>query len=162
MAAIALVAVLAAVTAGAFLPAWDHYTGVATSTGRTVTFNLGNAFSGPWQVVLGNVLAALAFVIVPIVAVTRRNRVVGAALTSGALVVLASQFAAAVLQVDQPVPSSILGISPGRASQVGLQLRLNLTTWFTVDLLIAFALFVTAMVVAFSRSEGPEGPPAPA
>jgi hypothetical protein len=34
---------------------------------------------------------------------------------------------------------------------VGLQLRLDLTTWFTVDLLIAFALFVTAMVVAFAR-----------
>jgi hypothetical protein len=158
-ATIALVVILAAITAGAFLPAWDHYTGVVTSTGRSVSFNLGNAFSGPWQVVLGTVLGALAILAVPIVAVTRRNRVVGAALISGCLVVLAAQFAAAVVQVDAAVPSAIVGLTPGRASQLGLQLHLGLTSWFTVDLLIAFALFITAMVVAFSRPVEPEVPP---
>jgi hypothetical protein len=146
-----LVALLALATAGAFLPAWDHYTGTATSTGRTVSFNLGNAFSGPWQIVLGSVFVALVLVAIPILATRMRSRAAGAALVAGALIVLATQFTAAVVQVDHAVPPSIAGLSPAQANQLGLQLHMSLTGWFTFDLLAAFALFVAVMVLAHVR-----------
>ena len=147
----ALVALLAVATAGAFLPAWDHYAGTATATGRQVSFNLGDAFSGPWQVVIGAVLTAAVLVIIPVVAIRMRSRVTGAALVAGSLIVLASQFTAAVVQVDNAVPPSVAGLSGAQASRLGLELHMTLTGWFTVDLLAAFALFVAVMVVAHIR-----------
>jgi hypothetical protein len=151
-----LVAALAVITAGAFLPAWDHYVGVSTTTGRSISFNLGNAFQGPWQVVLGTVCAALALAAVPIVAIRLRARAVGAAAVAGSLIVLAGQFAAAVVQVDQVVPASVAGLSPSQANQLGLQLHLDLTGWFTFDLLAAFCLFVAAMVLGHVREVDPQ------
>jgi hypothetical protein len=168
-----LVVLLALATAGAFLPAWDHYTGTAATTGRSVSFNLGNAFSGPWQVVIGNVFVALALVLVPLLAVRMRVRAAGAALVAGALIVLASQFTAAIVQVDHHVPPSVAGLTPTQANQLGLQLHMSLTGWFTFDVLAAFALFVAAMVLGHVRevevpaasirdwpSAPPAGPPA--
>jgi hypothetical protein len=146
-----LIVVLALATAGAFLPAWDHYTGTAATTGRSLSFNLGNAFSGPWQVVIGNVCVALALVAVPLFAVRMRVRAAGAALVAGALIVLASQFTAAIVQVDHHVPPSVAGLTPTQANQLGLQLQMSLTGWFTFDVLAAFALFVAAMVLGHVR-----------
>jgi hypothetical protein len=145
------VVILALATAGAFLPAWDHYVGIATTTGRSVSFDLGNAFSGPWPVVLGNVLAALALAAIPVVAIRLKDRSTGAALVAGALIVLAAQFVAAVVQVDQAVPPSLAGLTPAQATQLGLHLRMTLSSWFTFDVLAAFALFVTTMVVGHAR-----------
>ena len=108
-----LVALLALITAGAFLPAWDHYVGV-TTTGRSISFNLGNAFTGPWPVVIGNVLVALALVAVPILATRLRDRAVAAAVVAGSLIVLAAQFTTAIVQVDQPVPPSVAGLTPSQ------------------------------------------------
>ena len=139
-----LVVLIALVTAGAFLPAWDHYVGVSVTTGRSVSFNLGNAFSGPWQVVIGNVLVVVALVAVPILAIRLRDRAVAAAVVAGSLIVLASQFTSAIVQVDQPVPPAVAGLTPSQASQLGLQLHLSLTGWFTLDVLAAFALFVAS------------------
>ena len=147
----ALVALLALATAGAFLPAWDHYAGTATATGRQVSFNLGDAFSGPWQVIIGAALTAVVLVIIPVVAIRMRSRATGAALVAGSLIVLASQFTSAVVQVDNAVPPSVAGLSGAQASQLGLQLHMTLTGWFTFDLLAAFALFVAVMVVAHIR-----------
>jgi hypothetical protein len=144
-------ALLALATAGAFLPAWDHYTGVATTTGRTVSFNLGNAFSGPWQVVIGTVVVAVALAVIPVLAVRMRSRAVAAALVAGSLFVLATQFVAAVVQVDRAVSPSVAGLSPTQANQLGLQLHMTLTGWFTFDLLAGFALFVAAMVFGHIR-----------
>jgi hypothetical protein len=146
-----LVGLLALATAGAFLPAWDHYAGVATSTGRAVSFNLGDAFTGPWQVVIGTVLVAAALVVIPLLATRMRSRAAGAALVAGALIVLATQFTAALVQVDHAVPPSLAGLSAAQANQLGLHLRMTLTGWFTFDLLAAFALFVTAMVIGHVR-----------
>jgi hypothetical protein len=142
-----LVALLSLVTAGAFLPAWDHYVGISATTGRSVTFNLGNAFSGPWQVVIGNVFAAIALAGIPILAIRMRQRAIGAAVVAGSLIVLAAQFTSAIVSVDQPVPASVAGLSPSQLNQLGLQLHLSLTGWFTFDVLAAFALFVAAMVL---------------
>lgn len=146
-----LVVILAFVVAGAFLPAWDHAVAVSTQTGQTVTKSLGNAFSGPWQQVVGTVLSAVALLAVPVVAIRLRNKAVGAAAVVGGLLVLTSQFVAAVVQVDQPVSPSALGISPAQARDLGLELSLKLTGWFTLDALAAYALFAAVMVWATLR-----------
>lgn len=143
------VILLALLTAGAFLPAWDHFVGVSTTTGRSVSFSLGNAFSGPWQVVIGNVFAALALAIVPVVAIRLRDRTVGAAAVAGSLIVLAAQFTAAIVQADHPVPPSVAGLSPAQSSQLGLQLHMSLTGWFTVDVVAAYALFAVTMIIGY-------------
>jgi hypothetical protein len=147
----ALVAVLALAVAGAFLPAWDHFVGYSSTTGRSTSFSLGNAFSGPWQVVAGNVISAVALAAVPIAAVQLRNRAAGAAAVAGSLIVLGAQFTAAVVQVGQPVSPSIIGLTQSQADALGLTLSMKLTAWFTVDALAAFALFAVIMVWAFAR-----------
>lgn len=148
----ALVVVLALVVAGAFLPAWDHAVAVSTQTGQSVSRDLGNAFKGqPWQQVVGTVLAAVALLVVPVVAIRLRNKAVGAAATVGSLLVLTSQFVAAVVQVDQPVSPANFGISDAQAHALGLQMTMRLTGWFTLDALAAYALFATVMVWATLR-----------
>jgi hypothetical protein len=146
-----LVAILAALVAGAFLPAWDHAVALSTATGQSVTKSLGNAFSGPWQQVVGTVIAAVALFAVPVVAIRLRNKAVGAAVAIGGLLVLASQLVSAVVQVDEAVPPADFGISPTQAHDLGLSLSLKLTGWFTVDALAAYALFAAVLVWATLR-----------
>lgn len=147
------VALLALATAALFLPAWDHYQGSSSVTGRGFSFNLGNAFAEPWQVVTGNVLSAVAIAAVPILAGLWlwRDRQLSAGAVAGALGMLAAQFVAAVVQVDQPVPPSIAGLSPAQAHQLGLAIGLKLTGWFLADALVAFALFALVMALATAR-----------
>lgn len=147
-----LVVVLAAVVAGAFLPAWDHAVAVSTQSGQTVTRSLGNAFNGPWQQVLGIALAAAALLVVPAVAVRMRDKAAGAAAAVGALLVLASQLVSAVVQVDEPVPAADFGIGSAQAHSLGLSLSLKLTGWFTLEALAAYALFAAVMVWATLRT----------
>jgi hypothetical protein len=154
------VILLALLTAGAFLPAWDHFVGVSTTTGRSVSFSLGNAFSGPWQVVIGNVFAALALAILPVVAIRLRDRTFGAALVAGSLIVLGAQFTAAIVQADHAVPPSVAGLSPAQSSQLGLQLHMSLTGWFTVDVVAAYALFAVTMIIGYLHEV--KAPPVPA
>jgi hypothetical protein len=142
-----LLGLLGLITALCFLPAWDHYVGV-TSAGRTFSFNLGNAFSGPWQIVLGNVLVALAIVAIPIAGSRLRDRGAAAAAVGGSLIVLGSQFVSAVVQVDQPVTITAI---PARYLELGTQFGIKLTGWFTIDVLAAFGLFAAVMVWATSR-----------
>jgi hypothetical protein len=137
------VILLALATAGFFLPAWDHYVWVNTSSGRSGGFSLGNAFSNPWQVTLGNVLCAVALAAVPIAAIRLRNRAAGAALAIGGLAVLASQFVSAVIQLDQPTPASI--------ATPGIDFTVRLTAWFTLDVLAAFLLLAAFLVGATLR-----------
>ena len=146
-----LVVVLALLVAGAFLPAWDHAVAYSPVTGQGINRSLGNAFSGPWQQVIGTVLAAVAMAAVPAVAVRLRNRAAGAAAVCGSLLVLGSQLTAAVVQVDQPVSPAQVGLSGGEAARLGLQLALKLTGWFTVDALAAYALFAAVLVWATLR-----------
>lgn len=148
-----VVALLSLSTAGLFLPAWDHYSGASSVTGRAFSFNLGDAFALPWQIVTGNVLAAAAIAVVPILAALWlwRDRQLSAGATAGVLGMLAAQFVAAVAQVDQAVPASIAGISPAQAHQLGLTIGLKLTGWFLADVLLAFALFAVTMALATAR-----------
>jgi len=151
-----LVFVLAAITAGAFLPAWDRGTATSSITGQSVVRNLGNAFSGPWQQVVGTVVAAAALLIVPVVAVRLRNKGVGAALAAGAVLVLGTQLVAAVVQVNLPVPPADFGLSQAQASQLGLVLSVKLTGWFVVDAIASYLLFAAVIVRATLR-DVPQG-----
>jgi len=153
-AAIAALALLSLAVAGLFLPAWDHYEGTSSVTARAFSFNLGNAFAEPWQVVTGNVLTAVAIAAVPILAGwwLWRDRDGAAGATAGVLGMLAAQFVAAVTQVDQAVPPAIAGVSPSQARQLGLVINLNLTGWFLLDVLAAFALFALTMAFATART----------
>ena len=146
-----LVALLALASRGAFLPAWDHYVGVVAASGRSISFSLGNAFSGPWPIVLGNVITALALLAIPIAVTRLRDRTIAAAVVVGSLIVLAAQFTSAIVQVDQTVPPSVVGLTPAQQTQLGLQLHLSLTGWFTFDVLAAYALFVAVMVIGYLR-----------
>jgi hypothetical protein len=154
VAVVAGVGVLSVAAAGFFLPSWDHYTGASTVTGRVVSFNLGNAFAEPWQVVVGNVLSALAIAVVPIGAAILmwNDRRAAVAATSGVLAMLAAQLVAAVVQVDQSVPPSIAGLSGPQATQLGLRLSLKLTGWFALDAIAALALLTAVVVCATART----------
>jgi hypothetical protein len=141
-----LVTVLAFAMTGAFLPSWNHYS-VTLTSGTVVSFNRGNAFDNPWQLIVGNVIAALAFALIPVVACTLRNRAVGAAAVAGSLIVMASQFASAVVQASQNNTLAVLGLTPTQAANQGIErVSQGLTAWFTVDVLIAYALFAVVMV----------------
>ncbi len=143
--------VLALATAAFFLPPWDHYEATSTVTGSSVGKDLGNAFSYPWQVVIGNVLVAVALVAIPIAAFGLRNRTVRAALVCGALLALVAQFVAAVVQVDQPTSPGLLGLTPAQANQLGLAINLKLTGWFTLDALAALGLFAVVLALCTVR-----------
>ena len=157
--AAAAIGVLSAATAGLFLPSWDHYTGISSVSGRVVSFNLGNAFAEPWQIVVGNVLSALAIVLVPILAATVmwKDRRAAVAATGGVLGMLGAQFLSAVVQVDEAVPPSIAGLSAPQARQLGLTLSLKLTGWFALDAILALALLVTVVVVCAATTHAAEG-----
>jgi hypothetical protein len=146
-----LITVLAIAVAGAFLPAWDHAVALSSVTGQSVSRSLGNAFNAPWQQVVGTVLAAVAMFLVPVAAMRLRDRAVAAAATVGSLLVLTTQLVAAVIQVDQPVPPGDLGIGPSQANQLGLHIGMQLTGWFTLDALVAYALFAAVIVRASLR-----------
>ena len=148
-----LVALLAILVSVAFLPAWDHLVATRVQTGRSITQSLGNAFHTDWQQMVGNVIFALALLVVPLVAVRMRNKAVGAAAVCGGLLVLAGQLLSAVLLVDEPVPSYLFGLTPDQAKQLGLVFSFQLTGWFTVDALAALALFGTVMIWSTLRVE---------
>jgi hypothetical protein len=143
------VILLALAIAGFFLPAWDHYDWVSTS-GRSGGFSLGNAFSNPWQVTIGNVICAVMLAAVPIVAIRLHNRPAAAALAIGGLAVMASQFVGAVIQVDQPTPAAI--------STPGVEFTVRLTAWFTLDVLAAFLLLAAFLVHATLRGAHENSP----
>ncbi len=151
-----LVFVLAAITAGAFLPAWDRGTATSSITGQSVVRNLGNAFSGPWQQMVGTVIVAVAVLVVPVVAIRLRDKGAGAALAAGAILVLTTQLVAAVVQVNLPVPPADFGLSQAQASQLGLVLSMKLTGWFVVDAIAAYLLFAAVIVRATLR-DAPQG-----
>jgi hypothetical protein len=155
----AIVAILALGVAGAFLPSWDRYRAVSSVTGRSVSREVGNAFTNnPWQVTVGDVLVSAALLLIPIAAIRMKNRYVGAGLALGALLVLASQLVGAVVQVDMPVAPDVLGLPANQAQQLGVSLTLRLTDWFVLEALAAFALFAAVMVWATLRVDHENSP----
>jgi hypothetical protein len=152
LAATVLLTIAGMAIAGAFLPAWDHYLVYLGSSSQPRVVNEGNALSGPWEIVAGNVAAAAAFVLVPLVASRLRSLALSAAAILGSLVVVSSQLASAVVQVDQKVTAAGLGLSRAQATQFGfVGATVRLTGWFTLEAIAALVLLVAAVLRATTR-----------
>jgi hypothetical protein len=145
------VGVLGLATGALYLPPWDHYVLTATVSGEIRKVNLGNGLSGPWSVVLGNLIVAGAVFVAALVAILVRQRRVGAALVVGSLVAIGSQMASAVVQVDQPVSPAAVGLSAGTARELGVVINVSLTSWFALDALSALVLLATVTIWAVAR-----------
>ncbi len=132
-------------TALAFVPAWDRYDATIGAASRTVHLSAGNAFKGPGLVIAGNVVAAIILGLVPIGASLIRRTLPAAVVIGGLLVSFASQLVAGAVQTVQTQDPTALGVSPAQAQRIGLQLHLQLTPWFWLDVVAAVALAAVAV-----------------
>lgn len=121
--------VVALLAVAAFLPSWDSYH-LVSSTGRSATINLGNAFSQPGAIMAGEVLSALAIGVLCILGAFWAPPAVGAWLTAGVVTAMTSQLISAVVQVHETVAAPASG---DRAS-------LALTGYWTLDVAATVAL----------------------
>ena len=136
--------VLAAIgTAAAFVPSWDSYTLRVASTGTSQTITAGNAFANPAMVIAGNVLVMLAVVAVAALAALWRPSRQGAQLLAGAIVPLAAEIPAEMLQAGQQATPAMFGISSSQAAAAGLTISSGLTGIFWV-----FFVFVISLIVS--------------
>jgi hypothetical protein len=147
--------VLAAIgTAVAFAPSWDSYTLVAANAGTSQTITAGNAFDNPAMVIAGNVLVMLAVVAVAALAALWRPARQGALLLAGAIVPLAAEAPAAMIQAGQQATPAMFGISSAQAAAAGLTISSGLTGIFWV-----FFVFVISLIVScawlFTEPEHP-------
>jgi hypothetical protein len=147
--------VLAAIgTAVAFAPSWDSYTLVAANAGTSQTITAGNAFDNPAMVIAGNVLVMLTVVAVAALAALWRPARQGALLLAGAIVPLAAEVPAAMIQAGQQATPAMFGISSAQASAAGLTISSGLTGIFWV-----FFVFVISLIVScawlFTEPEHP-------
>jgi len=129
-------------TAVAFAPSWDSYV-LRTAAGQTQSLTAGNAFSNPGLVIAGDVAVMVAVAAVVIAAALWRPTRHGAVLLAGAIIPMAAQAIAALIQVGEPVSPAQLGISPAEASQLGLTISSGLTPVFWL-----YCVFVAALAVS--------------
>lgn len=138
----AITMVLAAVGAAvAFAPSWDRFL-LQTANGASQTVTLGNAFSNPGPVIVGDVLVMVLLVVAIIAAVLWRPVRLGAALAAGAILPMVAQAISAVIQVSQPTPPGEFGISAAEARLLGLTITNGLTTMFWV-----YCAFVATLIL---------------
>jgi len=138
--------------AAAFLPSWDRFSAVSTVTAHSASFTAGNAFSQPGAVMAGDLVVALAIVVLPVAGVLWEPARVGAWATAGVLLALASQLVSALVQVSQgisPALSSSLmhsfGVTSAEAQSLGVHFSVSLTNWWTVD--VAATVVLAALVI---------------
>jgi hypothetical protein len=154
--------VLAAIgAAAAFAPSWDSYTLVATATGTSQTITAGNAFENPGMVIAGNVIVMLAVVAVAALAALWRPARHGALLLAGAIVPLAAEVPAAMIQAGQQATPAMFGITSSQAAAVGLTISSGLTGIFWVYLVFVISLIVSCAWL-FTEREHPVMPGFPA
>jgi hypothetical protein len=154
--------VLAAIgTAAAFAPSWDSYTLVASATGTSQTITAGNAFDNPAVVIAGNVIVMLTLVGVAALAALWRPARQGALLLAGAIVPLAAEVPAAMIQAGQQATPSMFGISSAQAAAAGLTISSGLTGIFWVFLVFVISLIVSCAWL-FTEPEHPVMPGFPA
>jgi hypothetical protein len=129
-------------TAVAFAPSWDSYV-LRTAAGQTQSLTAGNAFSNPGLVIAGDVAVMVAVAAVVIAAALWRPMRHGSVLLAGAIIAMAAQAIAALIQVGEPVSPAQLGISSAEASQLGLTISSGLTPVFWI-----YCVFVVALAVS--------------
>jgi hypothetical protein len=136
--------VLAAIgTAAAFAPSWDSYVLAFANAGTSQTITAGNAFDQPGVVIAGNVLVMVAIVVVAILAALWRPPRQGALLMAGAIVPLAADAVAALIQAGQQASPAMFGISSAQASAAGLSISTGLTGIFWVYFVFVISLLVS-------------------
>jgi hypothetical protein len=140
---IALLTLCAIGAAASFVPSWDSYTIVQSSTGSAATQTAGNAFQNAGTVIFGDVACVVAIIGVAFLAGLWRPARHGAALIGGVIVAMAGQAISALIEVSQPASPELFGISPAQAQASGLSVSSGVTSIFWV-----FCLFVVAMALA--------------
>ncbi|MGH3296146.1 MAG: hypothetical protein ACRDP7_30550, partial [Trebonia sp.] len=136
--------VLAAIgTVAAFAPSWDRYVLTIASEGTSQTLTKGNAFDNPGVVIAGNVLVMVAVVAVAILAALWRPPRQGALLLAGAIVPLAADAVAALIQAGQPASPAMFGITSAQAAAAGVTISSGLTGIFWVYFVFVISLLVS-------------------
>ncbi len=115
---IAALIVAAIGVAATFAPAWDKIS-LPTGTGVSLSETLGNAFSNPGAVIVGDVAVMLGLVAVVVVAVLWRPARLGWALIAGAMIPMAAQIVSALAQLGQTTTAGDL-LGPNGAAQLGI------------------------------------------
>ncbi len=140
--------------AAAFAPAWDSFT-LRTAAGQSQSLTLGNAFSNPGLVIVGNVAVMLALVAVVIVAALWRPVRHGAVLLAGAAIAMAAQAISALVQAGGSASPAQFGISSAQASQLGLTISSGLTPAFWIYCGFLIALTVSCAWMLFTPEPAP-------
>lgn len=140
---IALLTLCAIGAAASFVPSWDSYTIVQSSTGSSATQTAGNAFQNPGTVIFGDIACVVALIGVALLAGLWRPARHGAALLGGVIIAMAGQAISALIQTSQPASPDLFGISAAQAQANGLSVSSGVTSIFWV-----FCLFVIAMALA--------------
>lgn len=152
----ALLAVGAAIT---FAPSWDSYT-LRTPAQLIQSTTVGNIFSNPGIVIVGNIAVMVAIVLIAIAATLWQPARLGAVLLAGALIPMATQAISALIQVTEKVSPAQFGIPPGRAAQAGLSITAGLTPVFWVYLVLVAGLAgVCAWLLVPVRPKRQAAPP---
>jgi hypothetical protein len=159
IAALVVAAIGVAVT---FAPAWDKIT-LPTNTAGTLSETLGNAFSNPAAVIVGDVLVMVGLVAVVAIAVAWRPAKLGWALIAGAMIPMAAQIVSALAQLGQPTTAADLGISPTQATQLGITTsqaaHTSLTLAFWLYCMFVVVLLIGCAWLAFGREENAHAGP---
>jgi hypothetical protein len=133
----------------AFAPAWDSYT-LRTAVGQTQYLTAGNAFSNPGPVIVGDVIAMVAFALVILAAAAWRPARHGAMLLAGAIIPMAAQAISALVQAGEATPPQQFGLTPAQASRLGLTISNGLTPAFWIYCVLAVALAVSCLWMLFT------------
>jgi hypothetical protein len=145
--------ILAALGAAAsFAPSWDSFT-LRTAAGTASSVTAGNAFSSPGPVIAGDVMAMLALVVVVVVAALWRPIHLGATLLAGAIIPMAAQAVAALVQLGQSVSPTQFGISSAEAARAGVTISSGVTPDFWI--FFAFVVALAAICIGMLVPPGP-------
>jgi hypothetical protein len=153
------VLILAAIGAAiAFAPSWDSYL-LQSALGTSQT-TLGNAFSNPAAVIVGDVAVMVLLVAVLVVAALWRPIRLGAALAAGALIPMVAQVISALVQVSEPTPPQQFGYTQAQAAEIGLKITNGLTPMFWVYCAFLGTLILLCAWMLLSQDSAPDRSPA--
>ena len=138
--------------AAAFAPSWDSFT-LRTAAGSTQSLTAGNAFANPASVIAGNVVVMVALFAVVVAAALWRPILLGAALLAGAIIPLAAQAIAALVQLGEGTSPTQFGISSAQAARIGLTINSGVTPAFWI-----YCAFVVVLVLLWARMLIPPRP----
>jgi hypothetical protein len=159
---IAALIVAAIGVAATFAPAWDKIS-LPTGSGVSLSETLGNAFSNPGAVIVGDVAVMLGLVAVVVVAVLWRPARLGWALIAGAMIPMAAQIVSALAQLGQTTTAAQLGVSPAQAAQLGISTsqvaHTSLTAAFWLYCVFVLVLLIGCAWLAFGGEESAHASP---